>query len=323
MFRILSLRFSRQIAFIQNPLGLEQLPIMQKPREENIMKTAVMTDTNSGLTKETARELGIYVIHMPVIIEEKTFYENDNITEAEFFQALSSDKCITTSQPSPGDVMDLWNQILDDGYDELVYIPMSSGLSNSCAAAMGYAQEYDGKVVVIDNHRISVTMYESVLQARELALSGASAQEIKTVLEADAYNSSIYLAVNTLEYLKKGGRITPAAALIGTILSLKPILTIQGEKLDSYAKSRGSMKKAKEKMILAIQSDLRNRFASQDMSRLHIGAAGAGLTNSQQKEWLALLHAAFPDADIAYQPLSASISVHTGPGAVGIGISFR
>lgn len=287
------------------------------------MKTAIMTDTNSGITKDIAKELGIYVIPMPVIIDEKTYYENDTITEEEFFCALSGDRHITTSQPSPGDVMDLWDQILDEGYDELVYIPMSSGLSNSCAAALGYSQEYDGKVEVIDNHRISVTMYQSVLHARDLALQGASAKEIKTALEDDAYNSSIYLAVNTLEYLKKGGRITPAAALIGSVLSIKPILTIQGEKLDSYAKTRGSMKKAEEKMLSAVQSDIEKRFASLDQTKLHIGAAGAGLTVEQQEEWVNLLRSKFPAADVFYSPLSASISVHTGPGAVGIGISFR
>ena len=287
------------------------------------MKTAIMTDTNSGITKDIADELGIYVIPMPVIIDEETYYENDTITEEEFFCALSGDRHITTSQPSPGDVMDLWDQILNEGYDELVYIPMSSGLSNSCAAALGYSQEYDGKVAVIDNHRISVTMYQSVLHARDLALQGASAKEIKTALEDDAYNSSIYLAVNTLEYLKKGGRITPAAALIGSVLSIKPILTIQGEKLDSYAKTRGSMKKAEEKMLSAVQSDIEKRFASLDQTKLHIGAAGAGLTVEQQEEWVNLLRSKFPGADIFYSPLSASISVHTGPGAVGIGISFR
>ena len=287
------------------------------------MKTAIMTDTNSGITKDIADELGIYVIPMPVIIDEETYYENDTITEEEFFCALSGDRHITTSQPSPGDVMDLWDQILNEGYDELVYIPMSSGLSNSCAAALGYSQEYDGKVEVIDNHRISVTMYQSVLHARDLALQGASAKEIKTALEDDAYNSSIYLAVNTLEYLKKGGRITPAAALIGSVLSIKPILTIQGEKLDSYAKTRGSMKKAEEKMLSAVQSDIEKRFASLDQTKLHIGAAGAGLTVEQQEEWVNLLRSKFPAADIFYSPLSASVSVHTGPGAVGIGISFR
>lgn len=287
------------------------------------MRTAIVTDTNSGITKEIAKEWGIYVIHMPIIINGETFYEGDTISEEDFFTALSSDKQISTSQPSPGDVMDLWDQILDAGYDELVYIPMSSGLSNSCAAATGYAQDYEGKVQVVDNHRISVTMYESVLQARDMAREGASAKEIKEFLEADAYNSSIYLAVNTLEYLKKGGRVTPAAALLGAVLSIKPILTIQGEKLDSYAKSRGSMKKAEEKMIKAIQSDIEKRFADKDMSKVHIGAAGAGLSKTEQEEWVALLKKRFPDYNIFYSPLSASVSVHTGPGAVGIGISFR
>lgn len=287
------------------------------------MRTAIVTDTNSGITKEIAKEWGIYVIHMPIIINGEIFYEGDTISEEDFFTALSSDKQISTSQPSPGDVMDLWDQLLDSGYDEVVYIPMSSGLSNSCAAATGYAQDYEGKVQVVDNHRISVTMYESVLQARDMAREGASAKEIKEFLEEDAYNSSIYLAVNTLEYLKKGGRVTPAAALLGAVLSIKPILTIQGEKLDSYAKSRGSMKKAEEKMIKAIQSDIENRFADKDMSKVHIGAAGAGLTKEEQEEWVALLKKRFPDYNIFYSPLSASVSVHTGPGAVGIGVSFR
>ncbi len=287
------------------------------------MRTAIVTDTNSGITKEIAKDWGIYVIHMPIIINDETFYEGDTISEEDFFAALSSDKQISTSQPSPGDVMDLWDQLLDNGYDEVVYIPMSSGLSNSCAAATGYAQDYEGKVQVVDNHRISVTMYESVLQARDMANEGASAKEIKEFLEEDAYNSSIYLAVNTLEYLKKGGRVTPAAALLGAVRSIKPILTIQGEKLDSYAKSRGSMKKAEEKMIKAIQSDIEKRFSDKDMSKVHIGAAGAGLSKEEQEEWVALLKKRFPDYSIFYSPLSASVSVHTGPGAVGIGISFR
>lgn len=287
------------------------------------MRTAIVTDTNSGITKEIAKDWGIYVIHMPIIINDETFYEGDTISEEDFFAALSSDKQISTSQPSPGDVMDLWDQLLDNGYNEVVYIPMSSGLSNSCAAATGYAQDYEGKVQVVDNHRISVTMYESVLQARDMANEGASAKEIKEFLEEDAYNSSIYLAVNTLEYLKKGGRVTPAAALLGAVLSIKPILTIQGEKLDSYAKSRGSMKKAEEKMIKAIQSDIEKRFSDRDPSKIHIGAAGAGLSKEEQEEWVALLKKRFPDYSIFYSPLSASVSVHTGPGAVGIGISFR
>ena len=172
------------------------------------MKTAIMTDTNSGITKEMAKQLGIYVIHMPIIIDGNTYYENDTITEEELFQALESNKDVSTSQPSPGEVIDLWNKILNNGYDELVYIPMTSGLSNSCAAAIGYAIDFNGKVEVVDNHRISVTMYESILQAKEMADQEHTAKEIKEFLEKDAYNSSIYITVSTLEYLKKGGRIS-------------------------------------------------------------------------------------------------------------------
>lgn len=287
------------------------------------MKTAIVTDTNSGIHTTEATELGIFVIPMPVIIDGQTYFEGDTISEKDFFDALTADRHISTSQPSPGDIMDLWDRILSNGYDQLVYIPMSSGLSSSCACAGTLALEYDEKVAVVDNHRISVTLRESVLQAKALADNGASAIEIKQTLEKQAYQSSIYLAVNTLDYLKKGGRITPAAAMLGTVLSIRPILTIQGEKLDSFAKSRGPMRKAEEKMIAAVRSDLTNRFSDYDFRRLRIGAAGANLTEKQQSQWLTLLAEAFPDYKIYYNPLSASISVHTGPGAVGIGISFR
>ena len=161
------------------------------------MKTAVMTDSNSGITKEEADRLGIFLLPMPVIIDEQTYYEGINLDQSFFYESLTEGHDVSTSQPSPGDVMDLWDQILAEGYEELVYIPMSSGLSNSCAAAIGYSQDYDGKVEVVDNHRISVTMYESVLHAREMSLNGASAKEIKAALESDAYNSSIYITVNT------------------------------------------------------------------------------------------------------------------------------
>lgn len=287
------------------------------------MKTAVMTDTNSGISENLATELGIYVIHMPVIIDDETYYEGDTISEQDFFTALQSEKKVSTSMPSPADVIDLWNTILSDGYDELVYIPMSSGLSNSCSVAKGLADDFDNHVEVVDNHRISVTLYQSVLQAKELANQGKTAKEIRCILEEDAYNSSIYLAVNTLEYLKKGGRITPAAAMIGSVLSIKPILTIQGERLDSFTKVRGPMRKAEEKMITAIRQDLNNRFENFDRKQLHIGAAGASLTLDEQTKWLDMLRNEFPNADIIYLPLSDSISVHTGPSAVGIGICFR
>lgn len=178
------------------------------------MKTAVVTDTNSGITAELGKELGVYVVPMPVMIDGKTYYEGVNLTQEAFFQSLMSGGDITTSQPSPGDVMELWDSVLTEGYDELVYIPMSSGLSNSCASAIILAGDYEGRVQVADNHRISVTQYASILDALKLAKEGKNAFEIKKALEAAAYDASIYIAVDTLEFLKKGGRITPARPLL-------------------------------------------------------------------------------------------------------------
>lgn len=285
------------------------------------MRVAVLTDTNSGITPEEASALGIFVMPMPIIIDGETFYEGENITEDQFYDALTAGRNITTSQPSPGDLLDKWDALLNE-YEQLVYIPMSSGLSNSCSAASGLAREYEGKVYVVDNHRISVTLRTSVLTAKDLAERGRTAQEIKDELEREAYNSSIYVSVNTLEYLKKGGRITPAAAMIGSVLSIKPVLTIQGEKLDSFTKVRGSMKKCEAKMLEAIRADIKGRFSNVKEEDLKIGTAGAGLTKEQQQEWRAMIAEAFPSAKVFYNPLAASIGCHTGPGAVGIGISI-
>lgn len=285
------------------------------------MKVAILTDTNSGISAEEAAEKGIFVMPMPIIIEDETFYEGKNITEDEFYEALVSGKRVSTSQPSPGDVIDQWDELFEEGYDEIVYIPMSSGLSNSCPAALGYSQEYEGKVQVVDNHRISVTLRDSVERAKELADAGKTAVEIKKFLEEDAYNSTIYISVNTLEYLKKGGRITPAAAMIGTVLNIKPVLTIQGEKLDSFSKAR-SMKKCEAKMIEAIEADLSKRFPDAKMENVHIGAAGAGLTPKEQESWKNVLQEAFPGAVVYYNALSASIGCHVGPGSVGVGVSI-
>ncbi|MGN0152103.1 MAG: DegV family protein [Wujia sp.] len=287
------------------------------------MRVAILSDTNSGITQNEAGNIGVYVMPMPIIIDDEIYYEGQNISEDEFYNALTSDSKVTTSQPSPGDVMDMWDALLRDGYEEIVYIPMSSGLSNSCHAAMGYAADYDGKVEVVDNHRISVTMRQSVMRARFLADRGMNASEIKNILENEAYQSSIYISVNTLEYLKKGGRITPAAAMIGTVLNIKPILTIQGEKLDSFARIRGKMQKCEHKMVEAIRADIENRFSDVPMENVYIGAAGAGLTGDEQQEWLDMVRREFEGANIYYDPLSASIGCHTGPGAVGIGVSVK
>ena len=273
------------------------------------MKTAVMTDSNSGISRREAEKLGIFSLPMPVIINGETCYEGVDLTQEMFYESLKGGKDVSTSQPSPGEVMGMWDEILAGGYDEIVHIPMSSGLSNSCEAAISLAAEYDGKVQVVDNHRISVTLRESVLEARELAESGLSAREIKKELEERAYDSVIYIAVDTLEFLKKGGRVTPAAAALGAVLNIKPVLTIQGERLDAFAKVRG-MKKGKHRMLEALKNDLATRFQGVDMSRVVIGGAGAGLSAEEEKEWTDTLKETFPQAMVYYNPLSFSIGSH-------------
>ena len=284
------------------------------------MKIAILTDTNSGIYEEEAEKMGIFVMPMPVIIEDETFYEGSNLTEEEFLEALTSGKKVSTSQPAPGDLLDTWDDLLKK-YDQVVYIPMSSGLSHSCSAAMAIAREYEGRVFVIDNHRISVTLRQSVITAKAMAMEEKDADEIKSFLEAEAFRSSIYISVNTLEYLKKGGRITPAAAMIGSVLNIKPVLTIQGEKLDSFAKVRGNMKKCEQRMMEAVKADIQDRFSDVPEKYLHIGTAGAGLSPDGKREWMEMITKAFPKADVYYNPLSASIATHTGPGAVGLGVS--
>lgn len=286
------------------------------------MKTAVMTDSNSGITPEEGKKIGIYSLPMPVIIEGDVFYEGKNITQEEYYGAMTSGKNVTTSQPSPGDVMDMWDGILKEGYEQVVYIPMSSALSASCHAAIQLSEEYDGKVQVVDDHRISVTMRESVLEAKWMANQGMTAEEIKKKLEENAYNSSIYIAVDTLEYLKKGGRVTATGAAIGAVLNIKPVLTIQGEKLDAFTKVRG-MKKAELKMLEAIEEDLNTRFADVDRKQLRLGAAGTFQKQEDADQWYKMVKDTFENEidDIYYDPLSFSIGCHVGPNAIGIGIS--
>lgn len=286
------------------------------------MKTAVMTDSNSGITPEEGKKIGIYSLPMPVIIEGDVFYEGKNIAQEEYYGAMTSGKNVTTSQPSPGDVMDMWDGILKEGYEQVVYIPMSSALSASCHAAIQLSEEYDGKVQVVDDHRISVTMRESVLEAKWMANQGMTAEEIKKKLEENAYNSSIYIAVDTLEYLKKGGRVTAAGAAIGAVLNIKPVLTIQGEKLDAFTKVRG-MKKAELKMLEAIEEDLNTRFADVDRKQLRLGAAGTFQKQEDADQWYKMVKDTFENEihDIYYDSLSFSIGCHVGPNAIGIGIS--
>jgi len=285
------------------------------------MSVAIVTDSNSGISVEEGKSLGIFVLPMPVIIDKEIYFEGLNIDESAFYNALKSEQDVSTSQPSPADVMDEWDKILGEGYDGLVYIPMSSGLSGSCATAKALARDYDGKVEVADNHRISVTTRISVLEAKKMADNGESAATIREYLERTGLDSSIFLAVNTLDYLKKGGRISPAAAKIGTMLNIKPILTIQGEKIDAYSMVRGQMDKAEAKMINSISREIITRFADVPREKIYVGGAGAGLNESEKEAWVNRVKEAFPGINVYYDPLSFSVSTHTGPGAVGIGVS--
>lgn len=286
------------------------------------MRCVVVTDTNSGFTREDANGYGIKLISMPVIIDDQTRYEGVDIDESQFYEWLKEGRKITTSQPAPGNVMKVWDDLLDQGYEAIIHIPMTSGLSNSCQTAMMLAEEYDGKVTVIDDHRISIPLQESVLKARKLANEGMEPALIKKCLEEDGLKSSIYISVNTLEYLKRGGRITPAVALIGSVLGIKPILTIQGEKLDTFSKAR-SMKKCKATMIDALKKDYEARFSNYEWKDLCVGAAGTGLSQEEIEVWIDMLQKEFPETTVRYSPLSLSIGTHTGPGAIACAICMK
>ncbi len=279
-------------------------------------KTAIVTDSNSGITQAQAENLGVYVLPMPFMINEETYFEDINLTQEQFYEMLQSGADIGTSQPSPDSVLRLWDKLLEE-YDEIVHIPMSSGLSGSCESAIMLSQDYDGKVQVVNNQRISVTLRQSVLDAKLLAENGKSAKEIKELLEADKFNSSIYIMLDTLYYLKKGGRITPAAAAIGTMLKLKPVLTIQGEKLDAFAKARTSAQ-GKSIMRNAIKNDILNRFGGLTDEKgiwLQIAHTNNAEAAEALKEELA---EEYSDYDIHVEPLSLSIACHIGPGSLAI-----
>ena len=279
-------------------------------------KIAIVTDSNSGITQAQAKELGIFVLPMPFMINEETYFEDINLTQEQFYEMLKSGADISTSQPSPEDVTNLWDEILKE-YDEIVHIPMSSGLSGSCQSAMVFAEDYDGKVQVVNNQRISVTQRQSALDAKLLVAKGMNAKEIKDFLEADKFNSSIYIMLDTLYYLKKGGRITPAAAAIGTMLRLKPVLTIQGEKLDAFAKARTTTQ-GKSMMINAIRNDINNRFGGMTEEK-GIWMQIAYTYDKDAAEALkAEVAAEFPGYDIHMDPLSLSVACHIGPGALAV-----
>ena len=283
-------------------------------------RIAIVTESNSGITQAEAKQLGIYVMPMPFFVNEKLCYEEVDLSLEQFYELLAQDVNVSTSQPSPADIMDLWNKLLKE-YDQIVHIPMSSGLSASCETAMGLAQDYDGKVQVVNNQRISVTMRQSVMDAIALVKQGKNAEEVKEILEKEALEASIYLVVDTLKYLKKGGRITPAAALLGSALNLKPILQIQGEKLDAYKKVRG-MKPAKKNMLEAMKKDLDTRFADyvkKGEMKLHIAYTSS---REESEEWTEEVRAAFPNLPISsVDILSLSVICHTGPGVLAIAAS--
>ena len=252
---------------------------------EKNMKVAILTDSNSGISLEEAKQLGVHVIYTPIIIEGETRYAEEGLTQEKFYEALMSDKDITTSMPSPGDVMAKWEELLKD-YDQVVYIPLSSGLSNSANVAIQLSDEYEGKVQVVDDHRISVTMRQSVLDAKWLAEQGKDAKEIKEALEQNAYNSVIFLTVEDLKYLKKGGRVTPAAAALGAVLNIKPVLTTVGGSFEAVDKVRG-MKKSMTKVLDGAEDFMNKMLENYDISKIRVGAAGSFQTREGADEWYA------------------------------------
>ena len=278
---------------------------------------AILTDSNSGITQEQGRALGITVLPMPFYIDDKLFYEDITLTQEEFYSHLESDAEIHTSMPVVGDVLDCWDKLLKE-YDEVVYIPMSSGLSSSCATAVTLADDYDGRVQVVNNQRISVTQRQSVLDAMALAEQGWDAVQIREYLEKTKMESSIYIYLPSLKYLKKGGRVTGAAAALGTLLKIKPVLQIQGDKLDSFAKCR-TVRMSKMTMLTAIEDDIRNRFkAEEDLDSVWISGAYSGSRNDEVEEWISEIQEVYPGKNIIMQPLSLSVSCHIGPGALAI-----
>ncbi len=287
----------------------------------HMSKIAIITDSNSGITQKEADKLGIFVVPMPFMINGEDFFEDINLTQDQFYEKLAEDATVSTSQPTPESLLTLWDKVLKD-YDQIIYIPMSSGLSGSCQSADMLAQEeYEGKVFVIDNQRISVTQRQSALDAKAMADAGYTAEQIKDKLIETKMDASIYIMLDTLYYLKKGGRITPAAAALGTLLRLKPVLQIQGEKLDAFAKARTTAQ-GKSIMINAIKADIENRFGGMEAGDFII--AGAYTNNLEAAmEWKKEVEAAFPGHEMHMDPLSLSVGCHIGPGALAVTVSKK
>ena len=279
-------------------------------------KVAVVTDSNSGISQELADKMGISVLPMPFTIDGKEYFEGISLTQEEFYEYLKKDADIATSQPSPESVLNLWKELLKE-YDEVLHIPMSSGLSGSCQTAIALADDFDGRVQVVNNHRISITQRRSVEDAVRLAEEGKSAREIRAILEETKLESSIYITVATLKYLKKGGRITPAVAAIGTMLRLKPVLTIQGERLDSFSKAR-TMRQARQTMIDAIKNDIEKRFGGLGARSVYLDIAHTN-NYEEAEDFKAEVEAAFPGYQVGFvDALSLSVSCHIGDGALAL-----
>lgn len=287
------------------------------------MKVAIVSDSNSGITQKEAAELGITVVPMPFTIDGEEYFEDINLTQEKFYEKLLGDAVVSTSQPSIGFVMSLWDELLKK-YDQIVYIPMSSGLSESCASALRVAEiDYKGKVFVVDNQRISVTQRQSVLDAIELANKGYTGQEIHDILMKVKMHSDIYIMVDTLKYLRKGGRITPAAAAVGNLLKIKPVLRIFGEKLDKYRMMNRTLENAKRILIDAARTSIDGFLKDIDgrTDNVHISVAYSGADRSTAEAFVETVKNEFQVTDVVCNPLSLSVSCHIGNGALAIAVS--
>ena len=286
-------------------------------------KVAIITDSNSGITQNEAKELGIRVVPMPFMIDGEEYLEDITLTQEQFYEKLVGEANVCTSQPSIGFVNSIWDEALTE-YDEVVYIPMSSGLSNSTQSALVSAEAmYKDKVFVVDDQRISVTQRQHTLDAINLAKKGYTGKEIKEILEREKFHSDIYITLDTLYYLKKGGRITPAAAALGGLLKLKPILTIKGEKLDKYRMRNRDMENAKKIMISAIESSVNGFLKDLDgkTDNVYIEVAYTGVDRTPVDEFVSEIKKVFPNKEIIVNPLSLSVSCHIGPGALAMAVS--
>ena len=285
------------------------------------MKTAIITDTNSGINKKEADEMGIFLLPMPVNVSDKTYLEGIDISLDEMYGMMEEGIETTTSQPSPGSLMEMWDDILDE-YDEIVHIPMTSGLSGSCENAKGLARGYEGKVIVVDNHRISVPQRESVLEAKAMADAGKEGKEIAQYLEDTGMDCSIYITVSDLKYLRRSGRLGSTSAFLGSLLNIKPILTIQGETIDAFAKCRG-LKICERKMIEALENDINTRFKDVPEDNIQVLVAGTLKEQSEIDEWTKTVQDAFPYSKVYYNALPCSILSHVGPGCRGIAVVVK